>query len=1794
MADFKSYNVVYNITANAAEAAATLRELAASAERLGKGRHMERFNAHVRQLAQYSKSITEAMNSFSPRVDMRTFKTQLRLMEHAVSISAQNMRAMIQTALNGTPGQFEKALQGKGSWAAVASRAMVAQEKQLKKDLTKAKANLDNLTKTLTSGTVSERGNDGKLLTRVLPKEELAAYRNRAKIAKAEVAGLENSLAALQNNLTVLGRNTSPTAITTSLNAVGNAAENASKLNEMANAVKKWNKAIVGMPKSQTYKITLKAQDNTKAAIEKIRLKIEQLKAEASTIFFGGASSGGTAKRTPNKRPADVMSSQELKNSKELLDKIRNLAYTRSNGLWSKSMKTESDALRAIATKSLNLPADTPLEQLITPLQQRYRQELQKYNDWRAKSAAAAKQNKAASAAPSAPTIPTPQIVPIPQQQPVTVGTKLDRTGMLERAKSGYETLQKLAGRRPITVRSRFNGGGAGFDMSRSINTLQELANTRPVSLASRLNRTGILERAWSGHKTLQTLADQRPIQVKSQFNSAGLRFGLGRALVELQNIANARPIRIGATVSTTGTIPTGGVSSRAATPRAASAPKPGVYPSGSSAAVMPPQLPVINSRTTTGTRNNPVHTRNIYDGSVFNATKRWLYPLTGNTSFGARTPAIVDMAKGMGVMMAVGGAMGAVGSSFSQSVDYQNMMTTTRAILGRSYEGNNFEKDIADMEKIVRREGVLTKFTAPEVAGAAKYLAMAGMDVNTIKAAIKPVTNIALAGDIDLPTAADKMTNIMTAFQMRTPSDFTRASDVLTNTFTKSNTNMLQLAEAAQYAAPIAAARGMKLEDMMALVGVMSDAGIQSSMAGTTLRMMMNNIYKPSKTQMPTWEKLAKLGVTRTDANGNWLSVIDILDQIAQKVPVNGKAGESLADIMGNLFRVTSAAGATQLAKNITKVKSLRDSNINSYGAAESIRESRINNVRGKWAQVSSQFTENILQIFEKPEMQQKIMGLLDKFRDVLAKPETIKSLESVFDVLLSMANFAGKMAEIGAKLVGSAPNLVKAMLQFQFIATMLGSYVIAPIQQLINTIGMFIPARMLGKKSAANTIVSTVAGATTTSSTAGAIAGGVLASRVARDGSVMGLMPNGTSKLLRTRSAGVLAARRQAELGNILNATNMRQMRYEQIANRLSYSIEQQQLSNPDEHQSIYWMGNARVRAANHAAREAEAAAVLRNRIAPVTQAEVMARYERMYGHAYHGGFLGRTGAGMARGFNAGRALTFASLVPSLSGIGGALTNVMSKVATGFGMLLSPVGGAAIGLGGLVWAIKKARDRINEGKSEREKSEAEDAPGRERAFKEATKDYGITANQSSGVSVLGAKTNTRGIENGRLNPTIFGATGYNRLYKNQNKKGVNGYIREVYDKFIKNNSQYMYGRQLTFEEFKDRMWQGTQVGMVKNGRLAAQNTLKAGREAAVYRAVMERNSSGYNNANNEMKSAINAWYKLPLNERERQYPQLIKQLSSIRDRFNPEKGIDISGRDFRGIRLDDLATSKQGIQAVWNILNGIIGNINSTQSGDAFARGTLGFQQPFSSSWLESMDTILSSQQFTVTDKFGDPQRVTLEFKRGVANWDKFAKEMQKLQVDFSGTVGQHLAIITEIAKAVANDPNLKDLAAVRQYLSGLLTYITSYDSKFKLSLLRDEMYNSIAPMPNVPVFKSTGENSSLPQSIRKPSQTVVNSSYWSQMNQQQGERDRQLQLKRFGISRDQGAYSNSYQSKSQGKNSGPMLFSLNTPLVNIQNANVNSKEDAERIGNIAAEQFVNALSIISGSVNTQTEYS
>ena len=103
------------------------------------------------------------------------------------------------------------------------------------------------------------------------------------------------------------------------------------------------------------------------------------------------------------------------------------------------------------------------------------------------------------------------------------------------------------------------------------------------------------------------------------------------------------------------------------------------------------------------------------------------------------------------------------VKSELSSAVDYSNIMESARSILKvADSDLSTFETRFQQMSYNVRQIGVDTKFTAVEIASAAKFLAMAGMDIATINASMRPITNLALIGDNDVGLIADLTTNIM------------------------------------------------------------------------------------------------------------------------------------------------------------------------------------------------------------------------------------------------------------------------------------------------------------------------------------------------------------------------------------------------------------------------------------------------------------------------------------------------------------------------------------------------------------------------------------------------------------------------------------------------------------------------------------------------------------------------------------------------------------------------------------------------------------------------------------------------------------------------------------------------------------------------------------------------------------------------------------------------------------------------------------------------------------------------
>lgn len=697
------------------------------------------------------------------------------------------------------------------------------------------------------------------------------------------------------------------------------------------------------------------------------------------------------------------------------------------------------------------------------------------------------------------------------KEKAVTITGQFNEGNLVAQLTASLGKLQELATSKPVIVRSVFNGGDAAFQLHQSIVNLQKLADTKPIILkatttaATPAPNDGTIAPTQTtttknGKGSTQTSATKWTNATQSQINAyerhrqAMSNMRINSAVDLIKQKSKMQAVTHAANQTMYDQLfgreamhqkwlerDAAGESTRAKrnTAREAISNRAALNAAQHNARELQrlrqlslQSAPVVESEQAArnryysnsggGRRYSVAHPKD----DLYTRSRAFWYPFTGNTSFGARTPMAVDMAKGMGTMFAIGGAMSAVGSSLNQAVEYQNIMKTTNAILKNgtdTYTSGGFK----GMEQIVRQVGRDTKFTAPQVASAAKFLAMAGYDIPAINQAIKPVSNIALIGDTDLGATADKLTNVMTTFGIA-PAKMGEIADIMTTTFTRSNTDMMMLAESAKYAGGIANLYGGSFKnnfaDVMAMFGVLGNAGIQASSAGTTLRMMYQNLMQPNKNQRAT---LKQYDIYTRDTKGNPLEMIDILKQINAKVP---KA--QLADAIGNMFRITAQPGAAALATHLdgsNGLIALMQANRTSAGSgiSESIANEKKNTMAGLWAQVQSTFTEGVLQAFEGKEG--GWAGMLVQLRDYLAQPETVEMLRSIIDMVENLAKIMGNFAKIYAKVYNMFPDVFNFWIKAQLAFTQFG-YLVTPVIQLIGVLSMLKTA-LIGTSAAATT---------------------------------------------------------------------------------------------------------------------------------------------------------------------------------------------------------------------------------------------------------------------------------------------------------------------------------------------------------------------------------------------------------------------------------------------------------------------------------------------------------------------------------------------------------------------------------------------------------------------------------------------------------------------------------------------------------------------------------------------------
>ena len=218
------------------------------------------------------------------------------------------------------------------------------------------------------------------------------------------------------------------------------------------------------------------------------------------------------------------------------------------------------------------------------------------------------------------------------------------------------------------------------------------------------------------------------------------------------------------------------------------------------------------------------------------------------------------------------------------------------------------------------REMGRTTVHSATEAARGQAFLAQAGFDANEILQALPATLALATAGELDLASAADIASNVLSGFQMETDQT-ARVADVLAFAASKTNTSVLQLGSALAKAAPAAKAAGWSLEETTAAIGKLSDAGIQGEEAGTTLNTML---AKLSINGGPAEKLLAKMGITVKDTAGKMLPLNDILsalaphaDDVGLQMELLGTRGAKAGFILGAVAQ--DARDLTGELKNVS-----------------------------------------------------------------------------------------------------------------------------------------------------------------------------------------------------------------------------------------------------------------------------------------------------------------------------------------------------------------------------------------------------------------------------------------------------------------------------------------------------------------------------------------------------------------------------------------------------------------------------------------------------------------------------------------------------------------------------------------------------------------------------------------------------------------------------------------------------------------------------------------------------------
>ena len=294
-----------------------------------------------------------------------------------------------------------------------------------------------------------------------------------------------------------------------------------------------------------------------------------------------------------------------------------------------------------------------------------------------------------------------------------------------------------------------------------------------------------------------------------------------------------------------------------------------------------------------------------------------------------------------LGTVIAGGIGIASLGAAFKSVVNigssFEAQMSRVQAISGAT--NDEFEK----LREQAIQLGADTTFSAKSAAEGMENLAAAGFSTNEIMSAMPGLLSMAAASGENLATSSDIAASTLRGFGLAAE-DMSHVADVLAENANRTNSSVSQTGEAMKYIAPLARAAGISFEETAAAIGIMANAGIQGSQAGTTLRGALSRLSRPTDAMITA---MNQLGVSFYDSSGKMKPLSEQIGMM--RSALSGMTDEQKNNYLVTLYGQEALSGMLALInEGEGSLSSLTDAYRNCDGAAEKAADTMTNNFQG------------------------------------------------------------------------------------------------------------------------------------------------------------------------------------------------------------------------------------------------------------------------------------------------------------------------------------------------------------------------------------------------------------------------------------------------------------------------------------------------------------------------------------------------------------------------------------------------------------------------------------------------------------------------------------------------------------------------------------------------------------------------------------------------------------------------------------------------------------------------------